>query len=300
MQDHIVVDDRRFLSLIQPNAHLEKIAGGMIWTEGPVYFPQGDYFLWSDIPNNRSYQWSSGSSVRVFDHNPNYCNGHTRDREGRLISCEHLTRRVTRLEHGGSVTVIADSFNGKRLNSPNDVVVKSDGSIWFTDPPYGILSDFEGAAAEQEQDGCYVFRWCPDTGELSVVADDFVKPNGLAFSPDESLLYVSDTGLSHDPDGPHHIRVFDVKDGRALANGRIFVDIEEGVPDGFRADCQGNIWTSSAAGVQCFDPDAMRLGMLATPETVANVTFGGRRNIRLLITATTSVYTTFVSVKGAT
>ena len=300
MQDHIVVDDRRFLSLIQPNARLEKVADGMIWAEGPVYFPQGEYFIWSDIPNNRSYQWAPGSTVRVFSHNANFCNGHTRDREGRLISCEHLTRRVSRLEHDGSITVIADSYAGKRLNSPNDVVVKSDGSIWFTDPPYGILSDFEGQAAEQEQDGCHVYRWSPDNGELTIVADDFVKPNGLAFSPDEKQLYISDTGLSHDPDGPHHIRVFDVGDDQALTNGRLFVDIAEGVPDGFRADCQGNIWTSSAVGVQCFDPGGDRLGMLAVPEAVANVTFGGRRNIRLLITATTSVYTTYVSVKGAT
>ncbi len=299
MQDHFVVDDKRFLSLLQPNALLERVAGDMIWTEGPVYFPQGDYFLWSDIPNNKSYQWAPGSSVRVFDHNANYCNGHTRDHEGRLISCEHLTRRVTRLEHDGSITVIADNFDGRKLNSPNDVVVKSDGSIWFTDPPYGILSDFEGAEAPQEQDGCFVFRWSSETGELTVVADDFVKPNGLAFSPDETRLYVSDTGLSHDPDGPHHIRVFDVVDGERLTNGRLFVDIEEGVPDGFRADCQGNIWTSSGIGVQCFEPDGNRLGMLAIPEAVANVTFGGRRNIQLLITATTSVYTTHVSVKGA-
>ncbi len=300
MQDHIVVDDRRFLSLIQPNARLERVADGMIWAEGPVYFPHGDYFLWSDIPSNRCYQWARGSTVRVYDHNANFCNGHTRDHQGRLISCEHLTRRVTRLEHDGSMTVIAAGYDGKRLNSPNDVVVKSDGSIWFTDPPYGILSNFEGETAEQEQDGCYVFRWSPDTGELTVVADDFVKPNGLAFSPDEKRLYISDTGRSHDPDGPHHIRVFNVRNGRSLSNGRLFVDIDEGVPDGFRADCQGNIWTSSAVGVQCFDPVGTRLGMLSVPEAVANVTFGGRRNIRLLITATTSVYTTYVSVKGAT
>ncbi len=300
MQDHIVVDDRRFLSLIQPNALLEKVADGMIWAEGPVYFPQGDYFLWSDIPNNRSYQWAEGSGVRVFDHNANFCNGHTRDREGRLISCEHLTRRVARLEHDGSVTVIADSFDTRKLNSPNDVVVKSDGSIWFTDPPYGILSDFEGQAAEQEQDGCHVYRWCPDTGQLAIVADDFDKPNGLAFSPDERRLYVSDTGLSHDPEGPHHIRVFDVSEDQTLHDGRLFVEIADGVPDGFRADCQGNIWTSSAVGVQCFDPGGDRLGMIAVPEAVSNVTFGGRRNIRLLITATTSVYTTYVSVRGAT
>ncbi|CAN0603307.1 unnamed protein product, partial [Ectocarpus sp. 12 AP-2014] len=209
-------------------------------------FAQGDYLLWSDIPNNKLFQWVDGCGVRVFDTEANNCNGHTIDDAGRLISCEHLTRRVTRREHDGSITVIADQYLGKRLNSPNDVVVKSDGSIWFTDPPYGISSDYEGKIAPQEQEGCYVFRVEPGK-EPAPVATDFVKPNGLAFSRDESRLFVSDTGLSHDPNGPHHIRVFDVGQS-SLSGGSVFADIEHGVSDGFSVDSQDNLWTSTGRG----------------------------------------------------
>ncbi len=295
--------DERFAGLVPGNSALEQLWTGARWCEGPVYFGDGDYLLFSDIPNNRMLRWTpdgpANGQVGVFRAPSDYTNGNTRDREGRLVSCQHGKRRVIRTEVDGSITVIADSYDGKPLNSPNDVVVKSDGSIWFTDPPYGILSDHEGQVAEQEQSGCFVYRLDPDSGELAVVADDFDKPNGLAFSPDERLLYVSDTGSSHDPDGPHHIRRFDVVDGKKLANGKLFKEIEQGVADGFRADRQGNIWTSTAIGVQCFAPEGDLLGEIRLDEMVSNLTFGGPKNNLLLITATTSVYAVHVAVTGA-
>lgn len=299
MAGDLVVYDKRFRFLTMTTVKLERLCTGLGWAEGPVYFPQGDYFLWSDIPNNRILQWIDGVGHRVYREGANNSNGNTRDNEGRLITCEHLTRRVTRTEHNGSITVIADAFQEKRLNSPNDVVVKSDGSIWFTDPPYGILCDYEGKQSEQEQAACNVFRWDPATGELTAVVDDFVKPNGLAFSPDESVLYVSDTGVSHDADGPHHIRAFNVVDGRRLANGRVFKDIETGVSDGFRLDCEGNIWTGAGNRVICLSPEAELLGEIPVDEMVANLTFGGPKNNRLFLTATTSIYAIHVGICGA-
>lgn len=299
MAGELVVHDRRFLHLTLPTANLERLFTGMLWAEGPVYFPQGDYVLWSDIPNDRILQWADGLGCRTYRGASNNANGNTRDREGRLITCEHLTRRVTRTEPDGSVTVIADSHAGKKLNSPNDVMIKSDGSIWFTDPPYGIISDYEGKMADQEQEGCFVYRCDPSTGKLTVVADDFDKPNGIAFSPDETVLYVSDTGLSHDRNGPHHIRAFDVGDDGTLSKPRVFAEIENGVPDGFRLDVEGNIWTSTGGGVQCFSPRAELLGEIPIGEAVSNLTFGGPKNNRLFITATTTLYSIFVGTRGA-
>lgn len=299
MASELVIHDSRFLNLTLPTVHLERLCTGMLWTEGPVYFPHGDYLLWSDIPNNRMLQWIDGVGYRVFRENSNNSNGNTRDRQGRLVTCEHLTRRVIRMEYDGSITVIADSYDGKRLNSPNDVVVKSDGTIWFTDPPYGILSDFEGKKSEQEQVSCFVFRSDPRTGSLDVVADDFDKPNGLAFSPDETILYVSDTGLSHRKDGPHHIRAFDVSNGETLKNSSVFTEIENGVSDGFRLDIEGNIWTSTGGGVQCYSPEADLLGEILIEEVVSNLTFGGPKDNRLYVTATTSLYAIYVGTRGA-
>lgn len=290
--------DKRFRRMLCPNAWVEKLHGGMLWAEGPVYFADGDYLLWSDIPNNRILQWAEGMGVRVFRHPSSHSNGHTRDREGRLVSCEHGSRRVTRTEPDGSVTVLADSYRGRRLNSPNDVVVKSDGTIWFTDPPYGILAAYEGSRSRQEQDGCYVFRLDPKSGALTVVADDFDKPNGIAFSPDESLLYVADSGASHDPDGAHHIRVFEVAGGRKLRRGRVFAEITPGLADGFRLDTDGNVWTSAEDGVHCYSPGGDLLGKILVPECVSNVTFGGPARNRLFITATTSLYACYVAQTG--
>jgi gluconolactonase len=299
MPGELVSHDNKFANLCVPAANLQRLCTGMLWTEGPVYFPLGDYLVWSDIPNNRMMQWIDGVGSRIFRQPSNNSNGNTRDHQGRLITCEHLTRRVTRTEHDGSMTILADSYDGKRLNSPNDVVVKSDGTIWFTDPPYGILSDFEGKKSVQEQEACYVFRFDPVTGSLDMVADDFDKPNGLAFSPDEKILYISDTGLSHTVDGPDHIRAFDVVDGKSLRNSRLFTRIEIGVSDGFRLDIEGNIWTSTGGGVQCFSPEADLLGEILIDEKVSNLTFGGPKNNRLFITATTSLYSIYVGTSGA-
>jgi gluconolactonase len=292
------VFDKRFKSLMIGIAHLDKLAEGCIWAEGPVWFADGGYLLWSDIPNNRMLRWAPETGVSTFRAESNNSNGNTRDRQGRLITCEHLTRRVTRTEPDGSITVIADKHKGKRLNSPNDVVVKSDDSIWFSDPSYGIMTEFEGSRSEQEQGGCYVYRVDPKSGEIATVVEDFVKPNGLAFSPDEKILYVADSAASHDPSAPHHIRAFDVVDGKKLANGRVFCDIKTGIPDGFRIDVNGNLWTSCHAGVECYAPDGTLLGRINVPEIVANVTFGGKRRNRLFITATTSLYAIYVNTTG--
>ena len=291
------VFDKRFKSLMIGIAHLDKLADGCIWAEGPVWFADGGYLLWSDIPNNRMLRWTPETGVSTFRAESNNSNGNTRDRQGRLITCEHLTRRVTRTEPDGSITVIADKHKGKRLNSPNDVIVKSDDSIWFSDPSYGIMTEFEGSRSEQEQGGCYVYRVDPKTGEVATVVEDFVKPNGLAFSPDEKILYVADSAASHDPNAPHHIRAFDVVDGKKLTNSRVFCDIKVGIPDGFRVDVNGNVWTS-ADGVECYAPDGTLLGRIKVPEVVANVTFGGKRRNRLFITATTSLYAVYVNTTG--
>ncbi len=291
--------DERFRSMTLGNAWLEKLHGGMLWAEGPVYFADGDYLLWSDIPNNRIMQFVEGAGVRVFRQPSNNSNGNTRDRQGRLVTCEHGARRVTRTEPDGSITVLADNYRGKRLNSPNDVVVKSDGSIWFTDPPYGILSAYEGGKSASELGTCYVFRLDPRDGGLSIVADDFVKPNGIAFSPDETTLYVADTGASHDPEGPHHIRAFAVEGGARLSQGRVFAEINPGLADGFRLDRDGNLWTSAGDGVHCFSPAGELLGKIKVPEVVSNVTFGGPKRNRLFITATTSLYAIYVAQEGA-
>jgi len=291
--------DKRFRDLTVPIAAVEKLYGGCRWAEGPVWFADGNYLVWSDIPNNRLLRWTPENGVDVFNADSNYTNGNTRDRQGRLVSCQHGGRRVIRTEPDGSQTVIADSYNGKPLNSPNDVVVKSDGSIWFTDPNYGIMSNYEGYKADMEQDGCFVYRVSADLSEITVVADDFAKPNGLAFSPDEKTFYIADSGVSHDPDGPHHIRAFDVREDGTLFNNRVFANVSPGLPDGFRLDTEGNIWTSAADGVHCYAPDGTLLGKIKVPEVVANLTFGGPRKNRLFITGTTSLYAVFVSATGA-
>jgi len=292
------VFDKRFRFLVQPNAWPELLFDGLKWAEGPVWFADTGVLLISDIPNDRILRWSEGGGVTVHRQPAQHTNGHARDRQGRLVSCSHGARAVLRTEPDGRITVLADRYDGKRLNSPNDLVVKSDGTIWFTDPPYGILSDYEGHKADQEQDGCHVYRLEPDTGDLTVVCDDFVKPNGLAFSPDESKLYVADSGRSHDADGPHHIRVFDVADGRRLTGGEVFCEVEPAVPDGLRVDTQGNVWTSAGDGVQCFDSEGTMLGKILLPRTVANLTFGGPRKNRLFIAATDQVWACYVATNG--
>ncbi|MFM0753137.1 SMP-30/gluconolactonase/LRE family protein [Paraburkholderia strydomiana] len=293
------VHDPRFRLLLQPNASMDRLTGECLWAEGPVYFPATDLLIWSDIPNNRMLRWAPGMGVGVYRAPSNYSNGNTRDREGRLVSCEHGERRVTRTEHDGSITVIASHFEGKRLNSPNDVIVDSEGAIWFTDPDYGIISDYEGYRSDSEIGRCNVYRVSPGDTQVRLVSDDFVKPNGLAFSPDESKLYIADSAASHDDNAPRHIRVFDVASNGALGNGRVFVEMQSGVPDGMRVDEHGNVWTSAEDGVHCYAPDGALLGKILIPEVVANLTFGGPRRNRLFITATSSVYALHVGVRGA-
>lgn len=291
--------DPRFANLVVPPAVLEKLWTGGRWTEGPAWFGDSRTLLFSDIPNDRMLQWAEGLGVREFRAPANYSNGNTRDREGRLISCEHGRRCVSRTETDGSVSVLVDRYQDKRLNSPNDVMVKSDGSIWFTDPSYGIISDYEGHKAESEIGACYVFRFDPADASLTVVAEDFVRPNGLAFSPDEKILYIADSSVTHDAQGNHHIRAFDVVGGKRLVSGRVFAEISPAFPDGFRCDTEGNVWCSSGDGVQVFAPDGTRLGKILVPEHVSNLCFGGPKKNRLFITATTSLYSLYVNANGA-
>jgi gluconolactonase len=297
--DSFTIFDERFKSLLCGNVHLQKIWTGALWAEGPAYFPAGRYLIWSDIPNNRIMRWDETSgAVSEFRNPSNYTNGHTVDREGRLVHCEHGGRCVSRTEHDGSRTVLASHFQGKRFNSPNDVVVKSDGSLWFTDPTYGIDSDYEGFAGESEIGASNVYRIDPD-GSIAIVADDFVKPNGLAFSPDEAKMYIVDTGRTHRKDGPRHMRVFDVADGRRLKGGEVFAVAESGLYDGIRCDIHGNVWASAGDGVYCYTPKAEMLGKVNVPEVVANLCFGGPKRSRMFICGTTSLYAVQLGVKGA-
>lgn len=288
--------DPIFGSYVLGNAPVKQLATGFDWVEGPVWFGDAGCLLFSDIPNNRIMRWTPGLGISVYREPSNYANGHTRDLQGRLISCEHGTRRVTRTEHDGSITVIADRFDGKPLNSPNDVVVKSDGTIWFSDPHYGIKTNYEGFAAPQENP-CVVYRADHDAGTLDVMVSDMNCPNGLAFSPDESLLYVADTGRMF-MDDAKHIRVYACAANGDISGGRHFHSIDAGASDGFRTDTDGNIWSSAADGVHCIAPSGQLLGKIRVPELVSNVCFGGRAKHELYITATTSLYRVVLNRQG--
>ena len=279
--------DPVFETYVLGNAPVKQIATGFDWVEGPVWFGDANCLLFSDIPNNRIMRWTPELGVSVYRAPSNFANGHTRDLQGRLISCEHGTRRVTRTLHDGTIEVVASHVGGKRLNSPNDVIVASDGAVWFTDPHYGIMTNYEGFAAEQELP-CRVYRVDPDSGEVAPMSDSMNCPNGLAFSPDESMLYVADTGRMFSDD-PQHIRRFRVT-STGLEDEGVFHQIAPGASDGFRLDSDGNIWSSAADGVHCIAPDGRLLGKILVPELVSNVCFGGRAKHRLFITATTSVY----------
>jgi gluconolactonase len=278
---------------------IDKLATGCRWSEGPVWFGDGRYLLWSDIPNDRIMKWEEETgAVSVFRKSSNNANGNTRDRQGRLVTCEHGGRRVTRTEHDGAITVLADRYQGKRLNSPNDVVVSRDGAIWFTDPPFGILGYYEGEKAEPELPQC-VYRIDPD-GTLAVVADDIPGPNGLAFSPDEKLLYIVASRAS-----PREILAYDVVDGRRITNRRTLIDAGPGgTPDGFRVDVEGNLWcgwgmgTAELDGVRVFNPHGAPIGHIHLPERCANVAFGGRHRNRLFMAASRSLYALYVNTQG--
>ncbi len=299
MTNAFEVFDPRFLSYVLPNAPLVMLGEGFAWLEGPVWFADHDCLLVSDLPNDRVMRWTEDGGVSVFRQPSGFANGHARDRQGRLIGCSHRHRAVTRTEIDGAVTVIADTYNGKRLNSPNDVVCKSDGTIWFTDPTYGIDTDYEGGKQVSELRPA-LYRLDPADGALTVMADDFEGPNGLAFSPDESVLYVSETGSRFDPDPVRHIRAFDVSDdGRALSGGLVFHTVDPGYADGFRVDQDGNIWSSAADGVHCVSADGEKLGVIKTPARVSNLTFGGRARCRLFICASHTLYAIYTNTRGA-
>ncbi len=293
--------DERFRRSVKLTEKLDCLWSEGRWTEGPVYVPAYRSVIWSDIPNDRRLRWDElTGAVGVFHGSAGtYTNGATLDRQGRIVACEHGTRRVVRWEHDGSCSVLADRYDGKRLNSPNDVVEKSDGSIWFTDPAYGIESDYEGFQADAEQDGEHVYRIDAQSGEVTRVADDFTCPNGLAFSLDERQLYIADSGGTRYPSGEHHIRVFDVAEGGRLTDGRVFALCSNGFFDGFRLDSGGRIWTSAGDGVHCYDPDGSLIGKILVPERVSNLCFGGLKRNRLFITASASLYSVLLPTSGA-
>jgi gluconolactonase len=291
--------DPRFARLVNGNANVERLYTGCRWAEGPAWFAAGRYVVWSDIPNDRILRYDeTDGSVSVFRNPCGNTNGHTVDRQGRLVSCEHSGRRVSRTEFDGTVTTIADRWNGKRLNSPNDVVVRSDGSIWFTDPAYGIESDYEGDKAESEIGACHVYR-VDRNGKVDAVITDMVRPNGIAFSLDEKKLYVVDTGRTHGPQNPAHMRVFDVSEAGKVGKSKIFADCTAGLFDGFRLDTAGRIWTSAADGIHCYDPDGTLIGKVKVPEVTANCVFGGAKLNVLYICGTTSLYSVRLMVNGA-
>jgi gluconolactonase len=296
LREGIEVIDDRFLDLIDVAAEISKHWTGCEWAEGPAYFPEGDYVVWSDIPNNRILKFDAGrGDTTVFREPSNNTNGHYRDQQGRLVSCEHSANRISRTEADGTIVTLVDKWQGGRLNSPNDLVVKSDGTIWFTDPPYGILSNREGNQRDSELDGNYTYRFDPETKDLSVVDNVGDRPNGLAFSPDENLFYLADTG------DPRDITVFDVsEDGKTLSNRRQFAAVRPGASDGFRVDEQGNIWTSALDGVQCYSPDGTLLGKILIPEqATANLVFGDKDGKRIYICGDTSLYSIRVKIAGA-
>lgn len=292
--------DPAFLRFRAMNGTVEKLAGGCRWAEGPVWFGDQRALYWSDIPNDRILRWDEATGqVATFRQSSNYANGNTRDRQGRLVTCEHLTRRVTRTEHDGAITVLADRYDGKRLNSPNDVVVKSDGSIWFTDPPFGILGYIEGEKAEPELSQG-VYRIDGQSGAVTLVTDELAGPNGLAFSPDERILYVVESRAE-----PRRIVGYDVGEDGRLSNRRTVVQGAAGdTPDGFRVDTEGNLWCgwgmggAEFDGVRVFTAEGRPLGQIDLPERCANICFGGRHRNRLFMAASRSLYSVYVNAQG--
>ncbi len=297
-------DEARFKSFFPAGASLTKLATGFKWAEGPVWFGELNELRFSDIPNNRMMRWSPVGGLSTFRQPSQRTNGHTRDLNGNMISCEHGGRCVSRTTLDGRYEMIVAHWKGKRFNSPNDVVVKSDGTLWFTDPPYGIISDYEGIKAESEIGKNQVYRFDPTTGEAMVVADDFDRPNGLAFSPDESEIYIADSGHARgegifDDHYPRHVRALKVVDGKKLGKSRVLAEIKPKVPDGLRVDTEGMIWISAGDGIHCYTPSGDRLGRVLVPETCANLTFGGYGHSRMFICGDTSLYAIETARVGA-
>lgn len=301
----VIVFDPRAAELGRPAETLERLATGAAWSEGPVWMAEDHSVLWSDIPNNRMLRWHPQDGMSVWRDQVEFTNGHTREADGSLLHCSHGLRAIVRTRFGASLAdasdeILVSHYQGRRLNSPNDIVVKRDGTIWFTDPPYGIVSNHEGHQAESELGDHYVFRFDPASGALDIVSSFVEEPNGLAFSPDESVLYVSDTSaaLRTDGGGHHHIVAFDVIAGRTLANPRIFAVVSPGLSDGFRIDARGWLYTSSADSVQVYHPDGTRLAAIPVPEKVGNLTFGGAERDELYICASTSLYRIRLNAHG--
>jgi gluconolactonase len=293
----IQVIEPEFKKLALMNTRLENLWSGGRWLEGPVWFGDGRYLLFSDIPNNRLMRYDDTNGlISTFRQPSMQSNGNTRDHSGRLITCEHGGRRVTRTEFDGALTILATEYEGRQLNSPNDVVVAKDGSIWFTDPTYGIDSNYEGHMARSAIGGNHVYRLDLEKNKLTAMLTDFVQPNGLAFSPDGKFLYVADTGLTHSDNGPRHIRRFRLADTTVLESDTIFATCDAGLFDGFKVDCLGNIWTSTGAGVYCFNSKGILIGKILVPEVVSNVCFGGEKSNRLFICATTTLYSIYLNV----
>ncbi len=297
--DGFEIHDPRFAAYVLPNAPLIKLAEGFGWLEGPVWFADQNSLLFSDLPGDRIMRWSESGGVSTFRQPSGFANGHTRDRQGRLLGCSHRNRCITRTEWDGTITVLAERYQGGRLNAPNDIVCRSDGTIWFSDPLYGINTDYEGGKQSSELKPA-LYRFDPRDGTLRIMADDFEGPNGLCFSPDERLLYVAETGKQFDPQATRCIRVFDVLDaGTRLSAGRFFHAVSPGYADGFRCDELGNLWCSAADGVHCIAPDGERLGRIKVPFTVANLAFGGRNHAQLFICASHTLYAIYTNVRGA-
>jgi gluconolactonase len=296
--DGFVADDR-FRAMVLPNAPLEKLADGFRWLEGPVWFGDQQCLLFSDLPNDRIMRWTEEGGVSVFRQPSGFANGHCRDRQGRLIGCSHQNRCITRTELDGTVTTLVDRYDGKRLNSPNDVICRSDGTLWFSDPPYGINTDYEGGKQAPELPPT-LYRFDPADGSLRVMADDFEGPNGLAFSPDDRTLYVSEAGKQFDSEPRRLIRSFSVDEvGQGLSGGDEFYKVSPGFTDGFRVDEGGNLWASAGDGVHCIDPAGELLGKIPVPSVVSNLTFGGRHRSRLFVCASQTLYAIYTNVRGA-
>lgn len=297
--DDIEIIDPRFRSCVLPNTRLENLGGGFRLAEGPVWLADVECLLVADVPNNRVMRWTESGGLAVFRQPSDYANGHTRDREGRILNCSHLRHGIERTEFDGRRHLLVDRYRAKRLNSPNDLAVKSDGTIWFSDPFYGLVTDYEGVKREAELPP-NLYRFDPRDGSLEVVADDFQSPNGVCFSPDERRLYVSESGAPFASDPIQHIRVFDVSaDGAQLSNARVFYKVSPGFTDGLRCDEDGNVWSSAGDGVHCIDPAGTLLGKIKVPAIVSNLTFGGRQRSRLFICGSQNLYAIYVNRRGA-